>query len=98
METAQATTTYNKPEPALLWPVVFQALLGTLIIGEQVIKQWRVWGSGWRFMAVAFLFVLLWGPCIELIRRWRGKEVKFSVLAHSGYTLVWLAVVLFRHQ
>jgi len=98
METTQTTTTYNESESTGIGPVVFQALMGVVVIGTHVIKQWQAWGQGTRFFALAFLFVLVLAPCIQLVRHWLGKDVNFKVLASSGYTLVWMAFVLLEQH
>ncbi|MGA8503115.1 MAG: hypothetical protein WB683_16285 [Candidatus Sulfotelmatobacter sp.] len=86
------------PAPPSLWPITLQAFVGALFVGDQVLERWGTFDLYGKFMGVAILIGLVWGPAIELWRKRSGKEVRFSNLATSGYTLVWLTVILFsRH-
>ena len=87
------------PTSPALWPIILAALMGELIIGEQVLYRWGTSDLYGKVMGIVVLVLLVFNPMMELWRRRSGKDVRFSHLAASGYTLVWIvAYVLTRHS
>jgi len=81
--------------PPALWPIVLQAFVGVLIVSVEVQDRWGTWDSTGKFIAVVLLSGLLLGPTVEIFRKLSGRDVRFSNLAISSYTMVWVATVLF---
>jgi hypothetical protein len=67
-------------------------------VADQVVSRWRTWDLFGRFIGISILVVLVLNPTEEVWRQRSGNEVRFSNLALSGYTSVWLAAVLFNHR
>lgn len=81
--------------PPALWPVVVQAFVGALIVSVAARDRWGTWDSTSKFIAVVLLGGLLLAPTVEIFRKISGRDVRFSNLAVSSYTMVWVATVLF---
>jgi hypothetical protein len=99
MESTTTTIERGSSQPPAVWPIVLQAFVGALVVGDQVASRWGTWDLFGRFMGITLLVTLVLNPTIEAWRQHSGKDVRFSNLALSGYTLVWIAAVVFnRHS
>jgi cellobiose-specific phosphotransferase system component IIC len=87
------------PTSPALWPIILAAFIAALIVGEQVLDRWGTSDLYGKVMSIVVLVILVFNPMMELWRRRSGKDVRFSHLATSGYTLVWIvAYLLTRHS
>jgi hypothetical protein len=93
------TTDRNLARPASVVPILINALLGAFVVGIYMQDHWGVWDSTGRAIGVVLLIGLIGIPLRELWRERTGKDVRWEYLASTGYTLVFVATVLFnRHS
>ena len=79
MEPTTKTIEARRDAAPALWPIILQAVVGAIIVGDQVTSHWGTWDLFGKFMGIAIPVIL-------------------SNLAVSGYSLVWVAAVVFNHH
>lgn len=57
-----ATTNGGMSKSATAGMILIQALVGALIVGDQIVSRWGTWDVFGRFMGISILVVLVLNP------------------------------------
>ena len=98
MSEIKVLTEREQVESQVLWPIILQACVATIVVGTQVRSHWAAWEQFERFLGILVLVLLVAAPAIEIVRKSIGKPVRYGLLASGAYSLVWLTVLMFKHQ